>query len=58
MDPNETLKELRRMVDEVRDCENPDPKYREELLVDFSDIFSHLDLWLSKKGFLPKEWER
>lgn len=52
MDPNETLRLIRELGNElVRDgCH--DPNATEELI----DLFGVLDEWLSKGGFLPDAW--
>ncbi len=52
MDPDETLVEIRRMVSEASDdLESADISY-------LVDLIDGLDSWLSKGGYLPKEWER
>ena len=55
MDPNELLKEIRRLikvVDLVEDDEALISVYR-----DMQYRFEELDEWLSKGGFIPKDWE-
>jgi hypothetical protein len=54
MDPNATLKELRRLYKECSES-----NYVETgLLEDLAENFNNLDEWLNKGGFLPKDWER
>lgn len=45
MDPNATLTELRDMI---QGTEDPD----------LIEKFEALDGWLSKGGFLPRDWDR
>jgi hypothetical protein len=48
MDPNETLRRIRILVQEGDDC---------FALEDMQELFGALDDWLSRGGFLPKDWE-
>jgi hypothetical protein len=64
MDPNETLRKLRKAREELarlqRDHPN-DPSYLsayEEALGDIVDAAGDLDDWIGKGGFLPKAWMR
>lgn len=59
MDPNEALKELRRIL-ALYDNDQP-PRKVEDALWDFQamkESLAALDQWLSKGGFLPDEWNR
>lgn len=49
MDPNETLRELRHLI-EINGEEN----FSEEI----AEKFTALDEWLSKGGFLPADWDQ
>ncbi len=51
MDPNATLDRLRELVMEYRD--HGAIETAEEL----ADDFDSLDQWLSRGGFLPRDWE-
>jgi len=46
MDPNETLKELRKLI------KREDPEDIERIC----ELFQSLDAWIAKGGFLPAEW--
>jgi len=46
MDPTATLDEIRKLIEE--DQGGTDPELADRILA--------LDLWLSKGGFLPKQW--
>lgn len=58
MDPDANLQETRELVKKIiKDYEgddgiDPDDAAR------LADLVEALDGWLSKKGFLPKEWQR
>lgn len=49
MDPNETLDELRNLLDEIPDDTGSISRVAE--------LFSALDHWLSRGGFLPQLWQ-
>jgi hypothetical protein len=53
MDPNEALRLIRQIC---RDVETDDEKVEnwDELV----NLIEGLDQWISKGGFLPKDWER
>lgn len=59
MDPNATLAEIRRLIDNLKFQIEPHTG-----LVDLDDAselidrFEGLDDWLSRRGFLPADWER
>lgn len=53
MDPNELL---RRMREYARQAEQGDSVRYNERAIRW--CFQELDEWLSKGGFLPKDWER
>jgi hypothetical protein len=55
MDPNELLKEIRRLI-KVANLTEDD----EALISVYRDMqwrFEELDEWLCKGGFTPKDWE-
>lgn len=51
MDPDVALKELRELTDKGMDLSDDEI---ERVVV----LFQGLDNWISKDGFLPKEWRR
>ena len=55
MDPDETLKKLRALVEEIREDERDglDITDHEQSVL---DLFDGLDQWLTKGGFLPAAW--
>lgn len=52
MDPNETLRSLRELVEQVYNEEGD----VNDQLEDFAGYFEDLDGWISKGGFLPRDW--
>ena len=63
MDPNETLKELRELIDSLRpllesDDDSLDTGDVGEDLIELIDKFENLDGWLSNGGFAPTEWSK
>lgn len=54
MDPNETLRQLREMVTEILDEGSEDDSTERE--DEFAQLFQALDEWVSKGGFLPRNW--
>lgn len=70
MDPEEALKKLREAVQDMKYREDAslatDPAHRarrsKELglhpILEFVQYFDALDLWLSKGGFLPADWNK
>ena len=52
MDPNETLKQIREVIRDLRDGEMPSMHAADTL----ADLFEGLDDWLTKGGFLPDAW--
>jgi hypothetical protein len=57
MDPDEALKELRLMVRTALRCTDNDLPLPEEITWRMAEVFEGLDGWISKGGFLPKDWE-
>jgi hypothetical protein len=58
MDPNENLREIREITKEL-DSGSYLSSREVELKADrLVSLVMGLDEWLSKGGFLPKEWER
>lgn len=66
MDPNETLRQLRRRVQAVQKIEKEAtevgdlPEHREKLLEiaqEMSELFDALDGWCVHGGFLPDAWQ-
>jgi hypothetical protein len=54
MDPNETLKIIRDLIEEILDPEAPatDTNGR-----DLAEDVQALDSWLSRGGYLPEAWQ-
>lgn len=52
MDPNEVLKWARESVKKILEDE-----YQDEIANELAEQFRSLDEWLSKGGFLPKDWQ-
>jgi len=50
MDPDATLKMIRELAAEVA-CRAVDPD-----AVELAELVQSLDEWISRGGFLPKEW--
>jgi len=56
VDPNEALRELRRIMTQL---DKAQAAWEVEQLAErAADVFGGLDDWLSKGGFLPDEWRR
>jgi hypothetical protein len=51
MDPNECLKEIRRIV---ATNDTPDQETAHRLVM----LFDALDQWIESGGFLPEDWQR
>lgn len=66
MDPNETLKELRKALkgldealatrDAVESLVDPYKDYDDDDVRNAVERFQALDEWLSQGGFLPRDW--
>jgi hypothetical protein len=59
MDPNACLKEIRQIIANAREMEEDGEDG--DLLYDqdrFLDLVEALDSWISKGGFLPKDWKK
>lgn len=64
MDPNETLRELRKLALHVGACAAEVDNYTDRAVLhdlteeaeNFATLFSALDDWLRKGGFLPDAW--
>jgi hypothetical protein len=61
MDPDETLKQLRALASKLKHVQQTDDEDnflpdQADLAQEYADLFSALDEWLSKGGFLPKAW--
>ena len=54
MDPDAALKEMRALVEEVLNDDDPSEDSAERM----SELFDGLDGWISKGGFLPQDWQR
>lgn len=56
MDPNEALKRLRELSQQVLDApgEDGNPHAADEM----AELFQTLDAWLCKDGFKPSDWTR
>lgn len=57
MDPNATLRRIRELVKELQEPEG-DGYDTDTLTEELTELVSSLDNWLTKGGFLPKQWER
>jgi hypothetical protein len=60
MDPTQCLKEIREMVAELLKRDNSDPRQLDASISDMEDLvpaIAALDQWLTRGGFLPKQWE-
>jgi hypothetical protein len=56
MDPDVALKQIRHTCNEIDKCENPDEAA--QLAETLATLVQGLDHWISKGGYLPKEWRR
>lgn len=57
MDPNETLRRLRQLVDELEPAsEDPEPGEYYRIASEATVLFDALDGWLSRGGLLPRDW--
>lgn len=56
MDPDEALRELRLQAAAVTDLVDADQDVPEGLVA-MAERFRTLDEWLSRGGFLPRDWE-
>lgn len=59
MDPNATLDLVRVSLASLAETarNNSDPELAGEV-EELEDAFAALDAWLSRGGFLPRDWER
>jgi hypothetical protein len=58
MDPNACLNEIRQIIANAREMEEDG---EDDLIFDqdrFLDLVEALDGWISKGGFLPKDWKK
>jgi hypothetical protein len=51
MDPDECLRTIREIVQRITEDDHVESDLHE-----LADAFESLDLWLSKGGFLPDDW--
>jgi len=62
MDPTKTLEELRILAERCQEIANYLRIWNQydhcEEVKAFCNKFKELDEWLSRRGFLPKAWER
>ena len=61
MDPNEALREIRRLVARWTELEGKGPEWQAERTVVAAGLVLHtegLDEWLTRGGFLPDAWDR
>ncbi len=56
MDPDEALRELRRLIEDSFGAYDKEDAW--ESLDEARHQFKALDEWLSKGGFLPSDWRR
>ncbi len=57
MDPNATLAEIRRLIDDL-DNGRCSPSQARRARADVADLFRALDEWITRGGFLPTAWQR
>lgn len=55
---DELLAELRKMIAEIRDDDDPDLYHATEYGAWYASAFDQLDSLLSKQGELPQDWQR
>lgn len=60
MDPNQALRDLRALVEKVlRDGEGPEGSgVDQDHAHALAEKFNDLDGWISRRGFLPHDWQR
>lgn len=63
MDPNETLRMCRRLARHLIEQADAGRQHHETTTSDtageeLAECFTNLDEWLSKGGFLPRDWSR
>jgi hypothetical protein len=59
VDPDETLKEMREIAMRMEEApESFTPKSLFSAFERLAELSSSLDAWLSRGGYLPKEWAR
>jgi len=61
MDPEEALRECRRIANKLIEKMDSDEELESLPVHDVNRLiesFQALDGWLTKKGFLPKDWRR
>ncbi len=64
MDPNQTLRNMRKLADRIiATADHPDTddalsavQRMEERAVELSEAFQALDTWIASGGFLPAKW--
>jgi len=57
MDPDETLRMIRRYVMLLENADNVAPSTTAQRGVELAEYVGILDQWLSRDGFLPKDWD-
>ena len=57
MDPNLALERARSLIEDI-DLAIDNDVPLDDLANQLVDVFTGLDDWLCKKGFLPKDWAR
>ena len=58
MDPNETLRILRKLSVEINDLDESSPDTDlSDKAIEMATTFDFLDNWICNGGFLPKSWE-
>jgi hypothetical protein len=60
VDPNQALRDLRALVEKVlREYADPDGNgVDQDDAHALAERFSDLDAWMSRRGFLPHDWQR
>lgn len=56
MDPNEALKRMRELSDELDRFE--DDRTRSLIAEDMASVWDGLDRWMTRGGFLPADWDK
>lgn len=54
MDPNETLKRLRKLAKRIGSMAEP---YDDDAL-ELAELVDALDQWITNGGFLPRDWKK
>ena len=58
VDPNETLRLLRASAKDIAETFDRDEEVASADAAELASYVQALDEWITKGGFLPKEWEK